>query len=112
MTVIETKIDRLVSMRERGHLTDAELINGFLLAVARADQAAQIRSHLAVLPDRLSNLVKQKLCDLAGRGFVWRPMLIGGKMSEDELEDLKKQLHEMHNSLGLGADREDKYEPM
>ena len=85
MATIENKLGKLVERNGRGLLTDAEFANDVLLVFAAVDESQRVTELFASLPDRLQTSVRNRLKEIQGSGFNWRPFLIGEELSEDLL---------------------------
>ncbi len=96
---METKIEKLIKLHERGLLTEAEVVNEFLLTAANVVEVQSVKTLFLLLPIALQSAVRSRLNELHGSGFNWRPFMIGEGLSEVALERLRGQLRAIHERL-------------
>lgn len=99
MATIETKIEKLVGLHERGLLTDGEAVNDLFLILADVADSQRLTMLFKSLPERLQAIVHHRLNKLCESDYEWNPFMIGEGFSEAEVLHLRKQLRSIHASL-------------
>lgn len=98
-TTIESKVQKLIGLYGRGLVTQAEVVNDFLLTAADVESPEQAIDSLDVLPRTLRHAVTAFLHRLAASDFEWHPLMIGEGLTDSELAKLRGRLRAIYGLL-------------
>jgi hypothetical protein len=89
---------KLESLNARGILTDRELLDQLILDLATFENTPEAIAYLNAKSEKLRTGARERLKSIFD-GAHWRPFMIGGQFSDDEVQIMRERLRSIYSKV-------------